>query len=100
MAAGIHGSKHHTIRHKSQVYAIGDVYTNSVESAFSLLKRGIIGSFHKISIKHLDRYLQEFSSRFNNRNNQELFALTVAALVLGIPLPYAKLIAESSSPSA
>ncbi|MGP0076277.1 MAG: IS1595 family transposase [Bryobacteraceae bacterium] len=98
--AGIHGSKHHTIRHKSQVYAIGDVYTNSVESAFSLLKRGIIGSFHKISIKHLDRYLQEFSFRFNNRNNQELFALTVAALVLGIPLPYAKLIAESSSPSA
>lgn len=93
ITAQIHGSKHSTIKHKDRVYAIGDVHTNSIESAFSLLKRGIIGSFHRVSIKHLDRYLQEFSSRFNNRENQELFALTIAALVLGIPLPYAKLIA-------
>jgi hypothetical protein len=59
-----------------------------------LLKRGVVGSFHQISIKHLDRYIQEFSYRFNNRDNQELFGLTIAALVLGIPLPYKKLIAS------
>jgi transposase-like protein len=102
ITAGIHGSKHYTIKHRAGVYAIGDVYTNTVESAFSLLKRAIIGSFHQVSIKHIERYLQEFTFRFNNRNNQELFALTVAALVLGIPLPYAKLIEEtdSSLPSA
>lgn len=97
MHAGIHGSKHDTIKHKDRIYAIGDVHTNTIESAFSLLKRGIIGSFHRVSIKHLDRYLQEFSFRFNHRNNQELFKLTVAAMVLGIPLPYAKLIAEASA---
>ena len=95
ITAGIHGAKHHTIKHRAHIYAIGDVHTNSIESAFSLLKRAIIGSFHQVSIKHIDRYLQEFTFRFNNRHNQELFALTVAALVLGIPLPYAKLIAES-----
>ncbi len=97
IAARIHGSKHSTIKHKDRVYAIGDVHTNSIESGFSLLKRGIIGSFHRVSIKHLTRYLQEFSYRFNNRDNQELFALTVAALAVGIPLPYAKLIAETSA---
>lgn len=97
ITARIHGSKHKTIRHEKGVYAIGDMHTNTIESAFSLLKRGIIGSFHKISIKHLDRYLQEFAYRFNNRENQNLFALTIAALVLGIPLPYAKLIANASS---
>ena len=96
ITAGVHGSKHSTIKHKDRVYVIGDVHTNSIESAFSLLKRAIIGSFHRLSIKHLDRYLQEFTFRFNNRNNQELFAITVAALVLGIPLPYAKLIAEAA----
>jgi len=55
------------------------------------VKRGVIGSFHQVSVKHLDRYIQEFNYRFNNRENQELFTLTVAALALGIPLPYDKL---------
>ena len=56
-----------------------------------MLKRGIIGSFHQVSVKHLDRYVQEFAYRFNGRENQELFTITVAALALGIPLPYDKL---------
>jgi hypothetical protein len=74
----------------------GDVHTQSIDGFWALVKRGIIGSFHQVSIKHLDRYIQEFSYRFNNRNNQELFTMTVAPLALGIPLPYAKLIAGSS----
>lgn len=55
------------------------------------VKRGVIGSLHQISVKHLDRYVQEFSYRFNGRENQELFTLTVA-VALGIPLPYEKLV--------
>lgn len=47
-----------------------------------------------MSVKHLDRYIQEFSYRFNNRSNQEMFTITVACLALGIPLPYAKLVGE------
>lgn len=46
-------------------------------------------------MKHLDRYIQEFSFRFNNRENQELFAVTVACLALGIPLPYEKLVGDN-----
>jgi transposase len=57
--AGVKGSKHKTIRHRDKVYVDGDVHTNTVESAFSLLKRGIIGSWHKISAKHLAAYLNE-----------------------------------------
>ena len=56
IGAGVHGSKHKTIRHRDKVYVDGDIHTNTVESAFSLLKRGIIGSWHKISAKHLESY--------------------------------------------
>jgi hypothetical protein len=70
IGAGIHGSTHETIKHKERIYVRGDIHTNTVESAFSLLKRGIIGSFHQVSIKHLQRYLNEFGYRFNRRNQR------------------------------
>ena len=78
--AGIHGSKHSTINHSSGIYAIGDVHTNGIESAFSLLKRGIVGSFHHISIEHLHRYLSEFEYRFNERKNADRFNKTLARM--------------------
>lgn len=55
ISAGILGSKHETIRHRDKIYVRGEVHTNTVESAFSLFKRGIVGAFHKVSLKHLDR---------------------------------------------
>jgi hypothetical protein len=61
IGAGVKGSKHKTIRHRDKVYVDGDIHTNTVESAFSLLKRGIIGSWHKISAKHLQAYLDEMT---------------------------------------
>ena len=73
----------------------GECHTQGIDSFWGLLKRGVIGSFHQISVKHLDRYIQEFAFRFNNRQNQELFAITVAYLGLGIPLPYKKLVGEN-----
>ncbi|PYT62998.1 MAG: IS1595 family transposase, partial [Acidobacteria bacterium] len=57
---------HRTINHQRS-YAIGDLHTNTIENAFSLLKRGIYGTFHKVSIKHLGRYCNGFSYRFNRR---------------------------------
>ena len=96
MGAGIHGSKHETIRHKDHVYVRGNVYTNTVESAFSLFKRGLTGAFHKVSLKHLQRYLNEFSFRFNNRKDANLFGLTVRRMALAGNLPYAKLIEETA----
>jgi transposase-like protein len=65
-------SKHKTINHTRE-YAHGDVHTNTVESAFSLLKRGIVGTWHKVSAKHLPAYLDEMCFRFNNRKNPYLF---------------------------
>ncbi len=59
--AGVRGKKHKTIKHKAKVYVDGDIHTNTVESAFSLLKRGIMGSWHKISAKHLPAYLDEMT---------------------------------------
>lgn len=48
-------------------YAEGQNHTNTTENAFSLLKRGLYGAFHKVSEKHLNRYCNEFSYRFNRR---------------------------------
>jgi transposase-like protein len=88
--------KHRVIDHNSS-YAWGDVHTNTIENAFSLLKRGIYGTFHKVSIKHLGRYCNEFSYRFNRRESQlEMFGMTVKNLVCGEVLPYKKLTAKVS----
>lgn len=89
--AGVHGSKHKTIRHKSKVYVDGDIHTNTVESAFSLLKRGIMGSWHKISAKHLPAYLDEMTFRFNRRKNANLFLDTLRHMVTAPTLTFEKL---------
>lgn len=73
--------KQKTINH-SRSYAIGTTHTNCIENAFSLLKRGVYGTFHKVSLKHLRRYCEEFSFRFNRRGQQaQLFDATLKGLV-------------------
>lgn len=86
------------VNHSFQ-FVRGDVHTNGIENFWSLFKRGLIGSFHKVSIKHLDRYLAEFCYRFNNRENEALFAQTIVYLAIAQAMPYAKLIAKPSKPS-
>lgn len=94
------GFKHGVVKHIHYEYVRGDVHTNTIENFWSLLKRGIIGSYHKVSVKHLDRYLAEFMYRFNQREIQEqLFALVVKSLVRNGNLPYKKLIASPISES-
>src|SRR5207253_2312888 len=75
--AGMPKDKHKKILHRDRVYVDGDIYTNSVESAFSLLKRGIMGTWHRISAKHLQAYLDEMTWRFDNRKNPFLFRDTM-----------------------
>lgn len=96
IGAGIHGSKHETIKHRDKVYVRGDVHTNTVESAFSLFKRGIVGAFHKVSLKHMQRYLNEFSFRFNNRKSPDLFGMTIKRMALVGGMPYAQLVEENA----
>jgi len=94
--AGVHGSKHKTIRHRDKVYVDGDVHTNTVESAFSLLKRGIIGSWHKISAKHLPAYLAEMEFRFNRRDRSDLFIDTLHHMITADTLTFENLIADKT----
>jgi transposase-like protein len=84
---------HKTINH-SREYAYGDVHTNTVESAFSLLKRGIVGTWHKVSAKHLPAYLDEMCFRFNNRKNPFLFRDTMLKLIDSPNLEYKHLTAK------
>jgi hypothetical protein len=91
--AGVSGKKHQSINHSAGCYVDGEVTTNGIESAFSLQKRGIIGSQHKVSAKHLSAYLDEMTFRFSNRNNPYLFRDTMMKLLAAETLEYKKLTA-------
>jgi len=58
---------HGVVNHSAKEYARGDVSTNTVESSFAILKRGLYGTFHNVSEQHLQRYATEFDFRWNNR---------------------------------
>ena len=91
--AGVPAEKHKRIKHSSGVYVDGDIHTNTVESAFSLLKRGIVGTWHRISPKHLSAYLDEMTFRFNRRNSHDLFLDTLRHMITADPLTFEKLTA-------
>jgi transposase-like protein len=89
---GIAGADHQTVKHKDEEWVRGDVHTNTVESAWSLLKRSVVGTYHHMSVKHLPAYLDEMEWRFNNRENPFLFRDTLLVLLHGDALPYQVLI--------
>lgn len=63
--------QHEIVNHKSKEYVRNDVYTNTIEGFWSLLKRGIIGIYHFTSKQHLQRYVDEFVFRYNTRKHTE-----------------------------
>jgi transposase-like protein len=69
--------EHKTINHQV-CYADGEIHTNTIESFWGLLKRGIVGQYHKVTLRHLHQYITEFCYRFNHRKNPEIFNLTIA----------------------
>lgn len=90
-AAGMRN--HEMVNHNEGEYVRGDFHTNTIESAFSLLKRGIIGSWHKVSAKHLESYLNEMTFRFNRRNKSDLFLDTLRHMVTADPVTFEELTA-------
>ena len=60
---------HRVVRHSERYVAVDGTHTNNIENAWSLFNRAVVGSFHRISRKHLHRYLSEFDSRFNSRKD-------------------------------
>jgi transposase-like protein len=67
------GIRHEAVNHSQGEYVRGNVHINSIESFWSLLKRGVIGTYHNVSKEYLPLYLNEFSFRFNNRKNPDIF---------------------------
>jgi transposase-like protein len=91
--AGMPSRKHKTINHSKGIYVMGDTHTNTIENAFSLFKRGVRGTWHHISAKHLAAYLEEMSFRFNRRKNSDLFLDTLRHMVTASVLTFEKLTA-------
>jgi transposase-like protein len=60
-------AKHETVNHSINEYVRGEAHTNTIEGYFSILKRGVTGTYHHVSQEHLKRYLGEFDFRYNNR---------------------------------
>ncbi len=85
-------TRHETVNHSAEEWVRGDVHTNYIENIWSLLKRSLIGSYHKVSKKHLDAYLNELEWRFNNRDNPYLFRDTLLKLIKSGNLPYQTLV--------
>ena len=87
-------TRHETVTHSRKQWVQGDVHTQTMEDVWSLFKRSVIGSYHHLSVKHLQAYLDELSFRYNNRENAYLFRDTLLALVGADAKPYAELIAS------
>jgi len=90
--SGHDAGKHFTVNHSAKIFVDGNITTNGIESAFSLFKRAVIGSFHQISVKHLHRYLTEFNYRFDARNDPNRFGKTLKAMLDAPTMPYRELI--------
>jgi hypothetical protein len=71
---------HAFVRHSAHEYVVGAVHTNTIEGFWSIFKRGIVGSFHKVSAKYLPLYVAEFQFRYNNRSNPDIFGAAIAGV--------------------
>lgn len=75
-------ARHDTVNHGIKEYVRGEATTNTVEAYFSLLKRGLYGTYHHVSAKHLKRYLGEFDFRHNHRSKLGIDDPARAAAIL------------------
>ena len=87
---------HESVKHSAMEFVRGDVHTNGVESLWSMLKRGHMGTYHKMSVKHLHRYINEFAGRQNVRDMDTLAQMSALAQGMdGKVLHYRDLIADN-----
>jgi transposase-like protein len=86
-------TRHETVDHTAEEWVRGDVHTQTIEGVWSLFKRGIVGSYHHLSAKHLPAYVDEMEWRYNNRENPYLFRDTLLRLIEAETLTYKELIA-------
>jgi len=82
-----HGYTHHRINHAAKVYVMGNVHTNTIEGFWSLVKRGIGGVYHQVSKKYLQSYLDEYSWRYNRRDQGNLLFTSLLKRVAELAAP-------------
>lgn len=87
-------TKHETVNHSEEEWVRGDIHTNTIEGVWSLLNRSVVGTYHKLSAKHLDAYLNELEWRHNNRKNPYLFRDTLMKLLGAEKLEYKELVSS------
>jgi transposase len=75
------GYQHKRIHHASKIYVVGDIHTNTVEGFWSLLKRGIGGVYHAVSQEYLQTCLNEYTYRYNRRDQVNLIFKSILAEV-------------------
>ncbi len=94
---GLKGYNHQSLNHSAGEYVRGQAHTNGIESFWALLKRGYYGTFHHFTIKHAERYINEFAARNNNRecDTVDLLAIT-AKNTTGKSLTYKELTYDPS----
>jgi transposase-like protein len=68
---------HASVDHHKRRYVVGAVHTNTIEGFWSIIKRGVVGTFHKVSAKYLPLYVAEFRFRYNNRQNPDIFGAVI-----------------------
>lgn len=68
---------HGVVDHSRGQYVCGSIHTQTIEGFWSLVKRGVVGTFHKVSAKYLPLYVAEFQFRYNNRMNADIFATAI-----------------------
>ena len=71
------GFPHASIDHAKGQYVVGAVHTQTIEGFWSIIKRGVVGTFHKVSAKYLPLYVAEFQFRYNNRANADIFGTAI-----------------------
>lgn len=86
--------KHYVVNHSLGEFAKGTNHTNTIEGAFSLLKRGIYGIYHQVSKKHLGKYCHEFSFRYNTRQDTQAKRFAMALAQGDTRLKYGKLVGK------
>ena len=96
--AGYSGLPHHeSVVHGRGEYVRGDCHTQGIESLWAMLKRGIMGTYHQISPKHLDRYINEFAGRHNDRDSDTIDMMRhMVKGIVGHRLRYRELVAPTS----
>jgi transposase-like protein len=93
---GIEGYEHYVVKHSADEYVNKNIHTQGIESFFSMFRRGYMGTYHFMSRKHLQRYLNEFAFRQSIRGYDTIIQMRIiAGGLFGKRLPYKKLVSGS-----